>query len=147
MPGSEFSKRLFWLVGVHYLVEEKTPSLEDFQNDVVDMSSARLVTLSACETGITDITTGSADEFVCLLQALLLAGVPCVVSSLLSVPDISTAILVYGSISIISFWEWIFPKLCRMLSFELEILLPSMWRSISKSATAQAIGKVKVKNS
>jgi cell division protein FtsW (lipid II flippase) len=126
VPGSEFSKRLFWLVGVHYLVEEKTPSLEDFQNDVVDMSSARSVTLSACETGITDITTGNADEFVCLLQALLLAGVTCVVSSLLSVPDLSTAILVYCSISIISFWEWIFPKLCRMLSFELEILLPSM---------------------
>jgi len=147
VPGSEFSKRLFWLVGVHYLVEEKTPSLEDFRNDVVDISLARLVTLSACETGITDITTGSADEFVCLLQAPLLAGVPCVVSSFLSVQDISTAILMYCSISIISFCEWIFPKLCRMLSFELDILLPSMWRIISKSATAQAIGKVKVKNS
>jgi CHAT domain-containing protein len=57
------------------------------------MSSARLVTLSACETGITDVVKGSADEFVGLPAGLMLAGVPCVVSSLWSVPDISTAIL------------------------------------------------------
>jgi CHAT domain-containing protein len=69
-------------------LEGKKLSLEDLQNDVVDMSSARLVTLSACETGITDVMIGSADEFVGLL-----AGVPCVVSSLWSVPDIATAIL------------------------------------------------------
>jgi CHAT domain-containing protein len=39
----------------------KKLSSEDLQNDVVDMSSARLVTLSACKTGITDIVKGSAD--------------------------------------------------------------------------------------
>jgi CHAT domain-containing protein len=76
-----------------YLVGEKRLSLEDLQNDVVDIPSARLVTLSACETGITDIVKGSADEFVGLPAGFMLAGVPCVVSSLWSVPDISTAIL------------------------------------------------------
>jgi CHAT domain-containing protein len=78
--------------GLH-LVGGRTLSLEDLQSDVVDMSSARLVTLSACETGITDIVKGSADEFVGLPAGFMLAGVPCVVSSLWSVPEISTAIL------------------------------------------------------
>jgi CHAT domain-containing protein len=76
-----------------YLVGGRTLSLADLQNDVVDISSARLVTLSACETGITDILNGSADEFVGLPASFMLVGVPCVVSSLWSVPDISTAIL------------------------------------------------------
>ena len=57
------------------------------------MSSARLVTLSVCETGITDVMIGSADEFVGLPAGFMLAGVPCVISSLWSVLDISTAIL------------------------------------------------------
>jgi CHAT domain-containing protein len=78
--------------GLH-LVGGRTLSLADLQNGIVDMSSARLVTLSACETGITDIVKGSADEFVGLPAGFMLAGVPCVVSSLWSVPDISTAIL------------------------------------------------------
>jgi hypothetical protein len=73
-----------------YLVEGQTLSLADLQNDAVDLSSARLVTLSACETGITDIVKGSADEFVGLPAGFMLAGVPCVVSSLWSVPDISS---------------------------------------------------------
>ena len=71
----------------------RTLSLADLQNDEVGMSSARLVTLSACETGITDIAKGTADEFVGLPAGFMLAGVPCVVSSLLSVRDVSTAIL------------------------------------------------------
>ena len=76
-----------------YLVGGRTLSLTDLQNDEVDMSSARLVTLYACETGITDIIKGSADEFVGLPAGFMLAGVPCVVSSLWSVPNIFTAIL------------------------------------------------------
>ena len=76
-----------------YLVGGLTLSLADLQNDIVDMSSARLVTLSACETGITDIAKSSADEFVGLPAGFMLAGVPCIVSSLWSVPEISTAIL------------------------------------------------------
>ncbi|MCO5382624.1 MAG: CHAT domain-containing protein [Methanosarcina barkeri] len=76
-----------------YLVGGRTLSLADLQSDVVDMFSTRLVTLSACETGITDIVKGSADEFVGLPAGFMLAGVPCVVSSLWSVPDISAALL------------------------------------------------------
>jgi CHAT domain-containing protein len=76
-----------------YLAGGRTLSLKDLQNDIVDMSSARLVTLSASETGITDVMKGNADEFVGLPAGFMLAGVPCVVSSLWSVPDISTAIL------------------------------------------------------
>ncbi len=76
-----------------YLFGGRTLILSDLLNDVVNMSSARLVTLSACETGITDIVKGSGDEFIGLPAGFMLAGVPCVVSSLWSVPDISTAIL------------------------------------------------------
>ncbi len=47
-----------------YLFGGRTLSLEDLQSDAVDLSSSRLVTLSVCETGITDIVKGSADEFV-----------------------------------------------------------------------------------
>jgi CHAT domain-containing protein len=78
--------------GLH-LFGGKTLSLADLQSDIVDMSSTRLVTLSACETGITDIVKGSADEFVGLPAGFMLAGVPCVVSSLWAVPDVSTAML------------------------------------------------------
>jgi CHAT domain-containing protein len=76
-----------------YLVGGRTLSLADLQNNVVDMSTARLVTLSACETGVTDIIKSSADEFVGLPAGFMLPGVPCVVSSLWSVPDIPTALL------------------------------------------------------
>lgn len=68
-------------------------SLADLQNDEVNISLARLVTLSACETGITDILKGSANEFVGLPAGFVVLGVPCVVSSLWAVPDISTAML------------------------------------------------------
>jgi CHAT domain-containing protein/tetratricopeptide (TPR) repeat protein len=68
-------------------------TLAELQNGVVDMSAARLVTLSACETGLTDILKGSAEEYVGLPAGFMLAGVPCVVSSLWSVPDLSTALL------------------------------------------------------
>jgi len=49
--------------------------------------------LSACEAGITDILEGSAEEYVGLPAGFMLAGVPCVVSSLWSVPELSTALL------------------------------------------------------
>ena len=68
-------------------------TLAELQSGAVDLSAARLVTLSACETGLTDIFQGSAEEYVGLPAGFMLAGVPCVVSSLWSVPDISTALL------------------------------------------------------
>ncbi|WP_410508008.1 CHAT domain-containing protein [Methanosarcina hadiensis] len=76
-----------------YLAGGQTLSLSDLQNDEVNISSTRLVTLSACETGVASILIGNADEFVGLPAGFMLAGVPCVVSSLWSVPDISTAML------------------------------------------------------
>jgi CHAT domain-containing protein len=60
---------------------------------LIDLSSARLVTLSACETGISDVLQGSPEEFVGIPAGFLLAGVPCVVSSLWAVTEISTAML------------------------------------------------------
>jgi CHAT domain-containing protein len=68
-------------------------TLAELQTEAVDLSAARLVTLSACETGISDIFQGSAEEYVGLPAGFLLAGVPCVVSSLWEVPDESTALL------------------------------------------------------
>lgn len=57
-----------------------------------DLSAVRLVTLSACETGITDITQ-SPDEFLGLPAGLMQAGVPAVVSTLWAVNDLSTMLL------------------------------------------------------
>lgn len=68
-------------------------TLAELQRGVVDLSAARLVTLSACETGISDIMRGSAEEYVGIPAGFLMAGVPCVVSTLWAVPDISTALL------------------------------------------------------
>jgi CHAT domain-containing protein len=52
---------------------------------------ARLVTLSACETGLGEITHG--DELVGLSRAFIYAGTPAVIVSLWSVADEPTAIL------------------------------------------------------
>ena len=57
-----------------------------------DLSAARLVTLSACETGLTDIVK-SPDEYIGLPSGFLEAGAPAVVSSLWAVNDLSTALL------------------------------------------------------
>ena len=58
----------------------------------MNLRAARLVVLSACETGITDIRQ-SPDEYVGLPAGFLQAGVAGVVSSLWSVNDLSTALL------------------------------------------------------
>jgi CHAT domain-containing protein len=68
-------------------------TLAELQEGEIDLSIARLVTLSACETGITDILRGSAEEYVGIPAGFLLAGAPCVVSSLWFVSDLSTALL------------------------------------------------------
>jgi CHAT domain-containing protein/TPR repeat protein len=68
-------------------------TLADLQKGLVDLSSTRLVTLSACETGISDVIQGSPYEYVGVPAGFLLSGVPCVISSLWSVPDISTMLL------------------------------------------------------
>ena len=68
-------------------------TLAELQLGEIDLSAARLVTLSACETGISDVLRGSAEEYVGIPAGFLLAGAPCVVSSLWAVPDLSTALL------------------------------------------------------
>ncbi len=68
---------------------EKCLTLEDILR--LDLTNCRLVTLSACETGITDITSTS-DEYIGLPRGFILAGSPNVVSTLWAVNDLSTAI-------------------------------------------------------
>ncbi|MBW4545761.1 MAG: CHAT domain-containing protein [Symplocastrum torsivum CPER-KK1] len=58
----------------------------------LDLSQCRLVTLSACETGLTDFTSIS-DEYIGLPSAFLYAGALSVVSSLWAVNDLSTCFL------------------------------------------------------
>lgn len=70
--------------------KESCLTLEEIVN--LDLSRCRLVTLSACETGLTDFTVLS-DEYVGLPQGFLIAGSLCVVSSLWRVSDISTVFL------------------------------------------------------
>ncbi len=56
------------------------------------LDKCRLVTLSACETGLIDIYNTS-DEYIGLPSGFLLAGSPSVVSSLWKVDDLSTSFL------------------------------------------------------
>jgi CHAT domain-containing protein len=57
-----------------------------------DLSASRLVTLSACETGLTEFQE-SPDEYIGLPYGFLQAGAPAVVSSLWAVDDFSTSLL------------------------------------------------------
>ncbi len=57
-----------------------------------NLSAVRLITLSACETGITDISQ-SPDEFLGLPAGLMQVGAPAVVSTLWAVNDLSTMLL------------------------------------------------------
>jgi CHAT domain-containing protein/tetratricopeptide (TPR) repeat protein len=68
--------------------------LDDLIRGNLDLSSSRLVTLSACETGIVDVIRGSPEEYSGLPSGFIVAGVPCVIGSLWTVTDISTAILI-----------------------------------------------------
>lgn len=58
----------------------------------LNLESTRLITLSACETGITDIRQ-SLDEYLGLQAGFLQAGAPAVVSTLRAVNDLSTMLL------------------------------------------------------
>jgi CHAT domain-containing protein len=59
----------------------------------LDLSAARLVSLSACETGLTDFRQ-SPDEYLGLPAGFLQAGAPAVLSTLWAVGDRSTTMLV-----------------------------------------------------
>ncbi|NEP52990.1 MAG: CHAT domain-containing protein, partial [Moorea sp. SIO3C2] len=56
------------------------------------LEQCRLVTLSACETGLIDFKN-SSDEYIGLPSGFLVAGSPAVVSSLWTVNQVSTALL------------------------------------------------------
>ncbi|MEG3907801.1 CHAT domain-containing protein [Microcoleus sp. w2-18bC1] len=58
----------------------------------LDINQCRLVTLSACETGLTDHTSIS-DEYIGLPSGFLFAGSPSVVNSLWKVDELATAFL------------------------------------------------------
>jgi CHAT domain-containing protein len=74
-----------------YLANDEPLPLSEIISDL-DLRSARLVTLSACETGISDVNQ-SPDEFLGLPAGFLQAGAPALVSSLWTVDDRSTALL------------------------------------------------------
>ena len=59
----------------------------------LDLQHTRLVTLSACETGLSELDSIS-DEYTGLPSGFLYAGTPSVVSSLWEVSDISTTFLI-----------------------------------------------------
>lgn len=59
----------------------------------VDLDGCRWVMLSACETGMTDVVQ-APDEAAGLVAAFQMAGAPCVLASLWTVPDRSTALFV-----------------------------------------------------
>ena len=58
----------------------------------LNLDAARLVTLSACETGITEFRR-SPDEYLGLPAGFLQAGTPAVISTLWAVNDLSTMLL------------------------------------------------------
>ncbi|WP_445630557.1 CHAT domain-containing protein [Nostoc sp. DSM 114167] len=79
------------------------------------LEKCRLVTLSACETGLIDFDNAS-DEYIGLPSGFLLAGSPSVVSSLWKVDDLSSSFLM------IKFYENLF-KLGRLEAGDIAIAL------------------------
>lgn len=75
-----------------YLAGEQVLTTANLLDGVLDLSSLRLVVLSACQTGLTDYRQ-VPDEAAGLPAAFLQAGVPGVVSTLWPVDDLSTALL------------------------------------------------------
>jgi CHAT domain-containing protein/uncharacterized protein HemY len=89
-PPNEDQSRYIPLQNGNLLDLGKCLTIEDILR--LDLTHCRLVTLSACETGITDFTSTS-DEYIGLPSGFILAGSPNVVCSLWTVNDLSTALL------------------------------------------------------
>ncbi|MCT7955277.1 tetratricopeptide repeat protein [Laspinema palackyanum] len=89
-PPNEDQSRYIPLQNGNLLDLGKCLTIEDILR--LDLSNCRLVTLSACETGITDFNSTS-DEYIGLPSGFILAGAPNVVCSLWAVNDLSTALL------------------------------------------------------
>jgi CHAT domain-containing protein len=50
----------------HLALADGRLTLAELQEGVVDVTTARLLTLSVCETGLSDVLRGSAAEYVAL---------------------------------------------------------------------------------
>lgn len=97
--------RLYIHFGCHGIYDPESPlssgleladgrlTLADLLDGRLNLSSVRLVTLSACESGIPDVQREGAEEYVGLPSGLLVAGVPCVVGTLWAVDDFPAALL------------------------------------------------------
>jgi CHAT domain-containing protein len=75
------------------LLADEPIKLENLFAEEFQLPETGLVVLSACETNITD-PEDLADEYLGLASGFLFAGAPTVVSTLWSVDDISTALLI-----------------------------------------------------
>ncbi len=75
-----------------YLAGDEPFTLLELLSENVDLRATRLVTLSACESGISDVHQLS-NEFIGLPAGFLQAGSPAVISTLWSVDENSTAML------------------------------------------------------
>ncbi len=83
--------------------EDDPNSMEDLTMEEIfegfDLPETTLVTLSACETGM--IIPSGADEYIGIASGFISAGAKTVISSLWSVPDISTSLLMKKMYSLI----------------------------------------------
>ncbi|EGJ31404.1 hypothetical protein LYNGBM3L_40390 [Moorena producens 3L] len=96
------------------------------------LEQCRLVTLSACETGLIDFKN-SSDEYIGLPSGFLVAGSPAVVSSLWRVNELSTALLM------IKFYE----NHRKMISLAVALNQAQIWlRDITKEKLEEYIDKL-----
>jgi CHAT domain-containing protein len=75
-----------------FLTNDEPLTLNDILSPQFDLEAMRLVTLSACETGITELNQ-LPDEFIGLPAGFMQAGTPGIISTLWPVDDNSTALL------------------------------------------------------
>jgi CHAT domain-containing protein len=83
------------------LAGEEKLTLKDIMSNL-NIKECRLVTLSACETGITDLDSSTSDEYIGLASGFIYAGSSCVIGTLWTVNDIATTILMIKFYEILS---------------------------------------------
>ncbi|MEG5140517.1 MULTISPECIES: CHAT domain-containing protein [unclassified Microcoleus] len=101
-PESPETPRYVTMRSGRKAIPEKCLTLREIFADL-ELSNCNLVTLSACETGLTS-STEMTDEYIGLPSGFLYAGSLSVVSTLWSVDDFATAILM------IKFYQELLPK-------------------------------------
>jgi CHAT domain-containing protein len=80
------------LLGEITLNDEQKGAQHTFVCVPMDLSHLRLVTLSSCESGVSDVLHGSPAEYLAISSGFLLAGLPSVISTLWPVHDFTTAL-------------------------------------------------------